>query len=175
VFHIVFLIVLFSILLQGSLIPPFARRLGMTDPSADVMKTFTDYTDEVPVQFIQFTIPGEHPWAGQTVSALPLPPDTLLALLMRGGESMVPNGSTILHAGDVLVLSGKATAHIDGVHLYEKRLAPGHRWIGKTPATLPTNSGLIVMICRGDTIVIPNGATRLAENDVLVLNEPTGA
>lgn len=29
----------------------------MTDDGADVMKTFTDYVDEVPVQFIRFSLP----------------------------------------------------------------------------------------------------------------------
>ena len=33
-----------------------AKLLDMTDERADVMKTFTDYTDEVPVQFIRFTV-----------------------------------------------------------------------------------------------------------------------
>ena len=47
IFHIVFMIVLFSILLQGSLLPFVARKLDMIDQKADVMKTFNDYSDEV--------------------------------------------------------------------------------------------------------------------------------
>ena len=175
IFHIVFSIVLFSILLQGSLIPPVARALRMTDPSADVMKTFTDYTDEVPVQLIQFAIPAEHPWAGCTVAELPLPPDTLLVLVLRGHEKTVPNGSTVILPGDTLVLSGKASVKIDGVRLYEKVLEPGDELIGKTPAELTENDRLIMMICRGGGIVIPNGSTTLRENDVLVMNETGNA
>lgn len=171
IFHIVLTIVLFSILLQGSLIPPVARALRMTDPSADVMKTFTDYTDEVPVQFIQFGIPADHPWAGRTVAELPLPPDTLLVLLLRGRDKTVPNGSTVVLPGDTLVLSGKAGVKIDGVRLYEKALEPGDELIGKTPAELTENDRLIMMICRGNGVVIPNGTTTLRENDVLVMNE----
>ena len=56
-YHIVFFIVLFSILLQGSLIPVVAKKLKMTDSSANVMKTFTDYTDEIPVQFLLYPHP----------------------------------------------------------------------------------------------------------------------
>ena len=43
VFHIVFMIVLFSILLQGSLLPLVAKKLDMIDEKGDVMKTFNDY------------------------------------------------------------------------------------------------------------------------------------
>ena len=75
VFHIVFFIVLFSVLLQGTCLPRVAARLGMTDDGADVMKTFTDYVDEVPVQFIRFSLPEGHPWAGQAVRQVVLPPE----------------------------------------------------------------------------------------------------
>ena len=45
IFHIVFMIVLFSILLQGSLLPVVAKKLDMIDKNADVMKTFNDYSE----------------------------------------------------------------------------------------------------------------------------------
>lgn len=32
---------------------------------ANVMKTFNDYSDEVPVQFIQLSIPKSHHWCGK--------------------------------------------------------------------------------------------------------------
>jgi len=171
IFHIVFFIVLFSILLQGSLIPLVSRWLKMTDASADVMKTFTDYTDEVPIQFIQFTVPASHPWAGRTVAKLPLPPDSILVLLIRGDEKIVPNGRTEILPGDVVILSGAATSRIDGVNLYERRLQKGHRLIGKPLSELSGEDKLIIMICRGNSILIPKGSTVLRENDLLVVNE----
>src|SRR5699024_10936270 len=85
-FHIVFLIVLFSISLQGSLLPWAARRLGMIDEGGNVLRTFTDYVDEAPVQFIQFTVPLTHPWCGRAVRELVLPPGALLISLQRGEE-----------------------------------------------------------------------------------------
>ena len=84
-YHIVFFIVLFSILLQGSLIPVVAKKLKMTDSSANVMKTFTDYTDEIPVQFLRSTLTPGHPWVGKALRELTLPPDSLVVLLLRQG------------------------------------------------------------------------------------------
>ena len=45
-YHIVFFIVLFSILVQGTLIPVFAKKLRMVDQTSDVRKTFNDYAEE---------------------------------------------------------------------------------------------------------------------------------
>ena len=173
IFHIVFLIVLFSILLQGSLLPFAARKLHMIDDDADVMKTFTDYVDEVPVQFIQFKIKEEHLWNGQVVKDILLPPDTILVLLLRMGEKIVPNGDTVLLPGDKLILSAKAPGKIEGVSLTEKQIEKGDKWEGKTIARLPkedTKDMLIIMIKREDKTIIPNGDTVLQEKDVLVIN-----
>lgn len=173
IFNITFLIVLFSILLQGSLIPLAARKLDMIDNDADVMKTFTDYVDEVPVRFIQFRIVGEHPWSEQAVKDILLPPDTILVLLLRMGEKIVPNGNTVLLPGDILILSAKAPGKIEGISLTEKQIEKGDGWEGKTISRLPkeeTDDMLIIMIKREDKTIIPNGDTVLRENDVLVIN-----
>ena len=45
-FHIVFLISLLSVAFQGTLLPLAAKMTNMTDDSADVRKTFTDYQEE---------------------------------------------------------------------------------------------------------------------------------
>lgn len=42
----------------------------MIDDSGDVMKTFTDYSDEVPIQFIKFTLDGKHGWVGKNLTVL---------------------------------------------------------------------------------------------------------
>ena len=47
VYHIVFCIVLLSMAFQGSLLAPAARKLNMCDKDIDVLKTFSDYSEEV--------------------------------------------------------------------------------------------------------------------------------
>ena len=171
IFHIVFCIVLFSILLQGSLLPLVSRKLDMLDSDGDVMKTFTDYMDEVPVQFIQSSIHSGHSWCGRNLSDILMPPDTIAALLKRGAEKIVPNGSTVLAEGDKLILCAKSPAQVEGVFLSERELKGDDHWIGKTLFELPEMNGkLIIMIMRDDKIIIPRGDTVLEENDVLVIN-----
>lgn len=170
IFHMVFFIVLFSVLCQGTLLSPLSRWLSMTDEAADVMKTFTDYSDEVPVQFIQFAIPEHHAWCGRPVRDIHLPPECILVLLMRGQQKIVPRGKTVLTAGDVLILSGVASSHIDGVHLYEKEVSADDAGEGKQLSEISTANHLVIMIRRGAHIIIPKGSTRLRAHDILVIN-----
>ena len=121
-FDVVFVIVLFSILLQGSLLPWVAGKLDMIDAGGDVMKTFTDYSEKEPVQFIQFKIPDGHPWSGQLLREVRLPPGTLVVLLKRDGKNIIPNGETPLLAGDSVILSAASPTTVAGIHLSEVRL-----------------------------------------------------
>ena len=171
VFHIVFCIVLFSILFQGSLLPIAAKKLDMIDENGNVLKTFTDYLEEVPVRFIQFTIRENHSWVGKKIRDIVIPPETLLVLLQRGEEQIAPNGETVLSAGDILVLSAKAPRIMSDMSLTELQLQGGNDWVGKKVSSIELDPDkLIIMIQRAGRIVIPSGETVLNENDVLVIN-----
>ncbi len=170
-FHIVFFIVLLSILFQGAMIPLVARRLDMIDENADVMKTFTDYSDEVPIQFIQFSVPEQHPWSGSMIQDILLPAETILVLLLRSGKKIVPNGKTVLQPYDKLILSARAPGDIEGISLFEKRIAKGDRWENKRVAEIFKKPDmLIIMVQRKGRVIIPQGSTVIKENDVLVIN-----
>lgn len=172
IFHTVFFIVLFSILLQGMLLPVMARKLDMIDESEDVLKTFTDYTDEVPVQFIQFTVKEGHPWEGKKVSEIVLPPETLLVHMQKGNRMITPDGNTVLEPGSILILSARAPAVEKPVHLTELKLEENNDWIGKNISEIDLDAGkLILTIQRNGDVVIPNGGTTLEREDVLVMKE----
>ena len=170
IFHIVFFIVLFSILIQGSLIPIVAKKLDMIDDKSDVMKTFNDYTDEFPIRYIRFTIPENHSWIGKKVKDIELPPECLLVLVLRDGKNYVPRGNTIIHGQDTLILSGRASDEIAGVHLNEKIILKGDEWENKTISEIKDSNKFIVMILRSNHTIIPKGNTKICENDILVLN-----
>lgn len=171
VFHIVFGIVLFSILFQGTLLPYAARKLDMIDKEEDVFKTFSDYSEEVPIQFIQFTIAQHHPWANKPIQEIILPPDSLIVFLQRGPKKIAPNGKTLLLVGDQVVLSAKEARTIGGMQLSEISIQKENPWIGKYIAKIELEEDkLIVMILRKEKVIIPNGSTKIQEGDVLVMN-----
>ena len=70
-FHIVIFIVLFSISIQGTLLGLVAKKLDMIDENGNVMKTFSDYSDEMPVEFVKISIKAGHPWENRKIKDFP--------------------------------------------------------------------------------------------------------
>lgn len=173
-FHIVFVVVLLSILFQGSLIPLVSRKLDMIDKEGNVMKTFTDYADEVPVQFIRCNITKGHPWQNRTLSDLKrdLPPDILLVLIIRGENKIVPRGQTMLEEGDVAVVSARSMGGVEGINLTEKYVEKNDEWVNKSIADINKDdkNRLFILIKRGEKVVIPKGGTIVMAGDVLVIS-----
>lgn len=170
IFNIVFCIVLFSILIQGSLIPLVAKKLDMTDSSGNVMKTFTDYTDEVPIQFIEFRMKHDHPWINSRVKDILLPPDSLLVLILREGERIIPRGNTKILEDDTLVLSGKVADSANGVKLFETVVEEDNEYLGKTLSEIPDDYFIIALMRNGKAI-IPRGNTVLKTGDTIILTK----
>lgn len=177
-FHIVFCIVLFSITLQGSLIPLVSRKLKMIDNNANVLKTFTDYPEEVPVQFIKLNVTENHTWVEKAIKEVVLPPETILVLILRDGKRIVPRGNTEIKANDEIVLCAQAfnsknesNEAKNEIELVEIELEENHKWIGKKLSEIASDlqKSLIVLIKRNGKLVIPDGRTILAKNDILVL------
>ncbi len=170
-FHIIFMIVLFSILLQGSMLPWISRKLDMLDKTADVMKTFNDYSEEADIQFIQLTIPENHLWCGHKLKDLTLPPETLIVLIRRGEQNIIPDGETIILQNDVLVLSAITPDEVHGIRLVEKIIEKDSRYNNKLLSEISKkHNEIIIMIQRNGQVIIPNGNVRLTTGDILVIN-----
>ncbi|QTQ12191.1 potassium/proton antiporter [Treponema parvum] len=175
-FHIVFFIVLFSITVQGSLLPLASKKLKMIDNNTNVLYTFNDYPDEIPVRFIQVTQPEDHPWNGKEIRSLILPPETLLVLILREKERLIPRGATVIKSGDTLVLAAKVfnknvhnTENDEG--LMEIPVGKDHEWVEKTLAEIASEKAFIVLIKRGGRLIIPKGSTKIAVGDILVAEQ----
>lgn len=171
VFHIVFCIVLFSILFQGSFMPTVAKRLGMFDADEDILKTFNDYSNESSLHFIKLQIAPGHPWEGRAVRELNLPPETLLVMVLRNQSPIVPNGSTVMMRGDVAVLGGSAFVDSPVARIQEQTILKNSKWVNRTVADFSTDpKELVLMIRRGDRIIIPHGNTVIQAHDVIVID-----
>lgn len=172
-FHIVFCVVLLSISFQGTLLPWMAKKLHMVDGEANVLKTFTDYAEEEQVQFMQLALENGHPWQGKKIAQINLPPQMLLVMVIRGKQTIVPNGQTMLHEGDIAVLAAPKFegAGEKNLVLQEQTLGKKDERIGKHIQDLPRTRQLIVLIKREGNCLLPNGRTKLNNGDVLVIYE----
>ncbi len=173
-FHMVFCIVLFSIALQGTLLPWVSKKLNMIDDSQNVMKTFTDYTDEEIIQTLQLPIHEHHAWIDQPVSSIALPPETLLAMLIRNGKTIIPKGNTVIQQDDVVVLSAGNCQQTANMQLSELVIDEHHKWNGKQIRSLTLGKKtLILMIQRDTETIIPQGDTEILAGDTVVLHSET--
>lgn len=171
VFHIVFCIVLLSILFQGSFLSAAAKKLDISDETANVLKTFSDYSEEVDLQFIRLPLTPEHPWTGKPIRDIVLPPDTLFVMILRGQDTLIPDGDTILQDKDTAVVSARIFQEENDLSLYEEKISAKSPWIGNKIVDFSPHSGeLVVMIIRGDEVVVPGGDTVILEGDLLVIH-----
>ena len=169
-FHIVFCIVLLSILFQGTFLSSVAKKLKMSDENEDIRKTFSDYSEEVDLQFIQLLINENHPWCLKPVKELILPPDALIIMILRDKKRIIPNGETILHPKDTVILSARIFAEPDSISLTELQINSASPWIGNRISEFSPYAGeLVIMIIRGEETIVPNGDTIILDKDLLVI------
>lgn len=169
-FHIIFFVVLLSLLVQGSLLPFAARRFDMIDLSNDVMKTFTDYSEELPVQFIQLTLAEDNEWVGKHISELSLPLQFLFLLIVREDKKLVPKGTTLLEAGDSLILCAPAVQTKNAMQLSEIEIDKSSEYLHCHIRDINLPRGeIIFLIQRGNQSIIPNGQTEILAGDTLML------
>lgn len=169
VFHIVFCIVLLSIGLQGTLLPFISRKMNMIDNSQDVMKTFNDYTEESPLQFITLTLETGHKWAGEQIQDITLPPQTRIILIGRISGQVIPKGSTVLEEGDKLIMSAVEYKGRKPIPMKEVCIDKRHDWLGKQLCQLTMPASMIAFIKRNGESFIPDGGTEILEADILVI------
>ncbi len=104
IFNAVFFVVFLSVGLQGTTIPLVARWLGLETavpvPAGDRDEIVGGKVTGRSLSEVH--IPTESWAAGRRVVELDLPPGTWLALVTRGEEVVVPQGPTVLMAGDLV-------------------------------------------------------------------------
>ncbi len=109
-FNLVFFIVLTSGLLQGWSVPFVARLLRVDAPLRKKPKYPIEFApmEGMNADLVDFMIPHNSSAVGRSLVELAFPEDTLVVLIGREDEYIVPSGGTILQEGDtILVLASE--------------------------------------------------------------------
>lgn len=111
IFDQVFVIVVVFTLLQGPTLPWVARKLRVTAP-AEPLEVIVDVTplDDLHADLLQAQIPDDSKLHGVEVFELRLPAEANIALIVRDGHSLVPGPTTMLRAGDRMLIVVPAAA-----------------------------------------------------------------
>ena len=115
IFHIIFFVALFSVVIQGTLIPKLAKKLDLVDDSTTVLKTFNDYSGEMSSNLVEVTITGDNKWVNKSIMDADIPKEILIVMIKRNNEIITPKGSIVIKEGDILVLSGVGIENLEVV------------------------------------------------------------
>ncbi len=110
IFNVVFFIVLTSALLQGWSIPVVARLLKVDAPFKKKPRYPIEFApiEGVDTELVDLIVPYNSAIAGKSLVELSLPHDSLIVLINRDQNFIVPSGGTVLQESDtVLVLVNK--------------------------------------------------------------------
>jgi cell volume regulation protein A len=105
IFNIVFFVALFSVIVQGTFLVPFARKLGLTEDEGTVLKTFTDYRGDIYTDLLDMKIEHDSTAVGKKIRELKIPGEILIVMIKRGGKILTPRANTVIQANDILMLA----------------------------------------------------------------------
>ncbi len=102
IFNLVFFAVLLSVAVQGSTVGFLARWLKLTVPARpnSLFKLELVTMAATDLDIIVVELPGPQSLIGQTIAELKLPPGSVITLITRGKDLLIPKGSTQLCGWD---------------------------------------------------------------------------
>lgn len=106
IFNIVFFVSLSSVLVQGTTLSIVAKWLHVGLPSKVKPESPVDkfLADGAKSLMREITIPPDNESIGEKIVNLDFPRGAIIAMIMRNGKFITPNGTTIIAANDVLVV-----------------------------------------------------------------------
>lgn len=105
IFNIVFFITIVSLIVQGTSVSFVARLLHLSTPLEKTGNDFgVELLEEIDTDLSDMTITMEMLNEADTLKDMNLPKGTLVMIVKRGDEFLIPNGTLKLHVGDKLLL-----------------------------------------------------------------------
>jgi cell volume regulation protein A len=119
IFHLVFFVTFFSVLVQGTTISFAARKLGVAVPFRARPRFPIEFNPsrDLKNSLLEIYIPADSPVIGMSLLGLELPKDLLIVLIQRGGNILVPRGGTQIMEKDTLLIvtEGRSLADIESL------------------------------------------------------------
>ncbi|MEM9737856.1 MAG: potassium/proton antiporter [Bacteroidota bacterium] len=103
-FHLIFFVVIVSIVIQGTTLYPLAKWLNLEDKRilAQKDKQILELSDDVKKMLIQLELPVASPANNTKLVDLGMPKNTLIVLIHRDNRYFTPHGNTPIQASDKL-------------------------------------------------------------------------
>ena len=154
-------------------IPTAIISAGFVDQYSRI-KRLSEFAREEDIHFIKIHLRAEDKWVNTAIKDLGLPHGIIVAAIRRGLDVIVPRGEVVLRVGDTLILGAESLSDDKHIDLKELVLKHQHPWNGVAIRDLDiSRQTFIVMVKRGDNVVIPKGDLVLREGDIVILFSQT--
>ncbi len=128
--------------------------------------------EDKPLRFLTGTLDSGHPWDDKRLADIVMPPQMMIAAIIRDEEEIVPKGDTVLMDGDRLIFGAKKYYEEDRIKLNSVKIKERNSWIGLPLKKVPlSRQSLVVLIRRGTRNIVPDGDTVIANGDELIVYE----
>ena len=125
-----------------------------------------DIEQQQNVRFIKASIDPGDAWIGKTISEVAMPSGSIIALVLRGGETLVPRGDIEIQEGDKLIICAESATEGMLEDVKEIILGKNHPWNGQKIRDLDiSRQTFIVLIERDGKTIKPDGDLVLLEGD----------
>ncbi len=106
IFNLVFIVVVASIVVQAASIPFVARFLDVDVPAGRRRSSPLQFnkTEGIDANLTELIVPYDSACAGKAILDLNVPSKSLIVLISRDDQFIIPNGATIVDGGDVLLV-----------------------------------------------------------------------
>lgn len=129
-----------------------------------------DIEQEQDVRFIEASIDEGDVWAGKTISEIGMPSGSIIALVLRGRDTIVPRGDVQIQLGDKLIICAESATQGMLEDVKEIVLRKNHNWNGQRIADLDiSRQTYIVMVDREGKMIKPYADLVLQENDKVLV------
>jgi cell volume regulation protein A len=102
IFNAVFFVVVVSAILQGTTLERVAEKLDLVSPARPTHEPPIEVGESSALDLLDFVVAPDHAIAGSAVREVGLPRAAIIAVIVRGDDSIPPRGSTIIGPGDRL-------------------------------------------------------------------------
>ncbi|MCR5641326.1 MAG: ion transporter [Lachnospiraceae bacterium] len=137
------------------------------------VKSMSESAEGNELRFIMITMEAGHPWIGQQIAAIGLPPEIMIATIIRGEDEVVlAQGDETVQLGDRLVLGAIEYLEHSDVKVREFVIPEGHIWSGRRVGGLELSKDTtVVSIVRDKKAMTPKKDTIILQGDLVTVCE----
>ena len=133
-------------------------------------KRIEDVERQEDIHFIEVVMRENDHWVGKMIKDVGMPHGTIIAVIQRDDETIVPRGDVVIEVGDKLVICAESMSDDFLEDIKEIMLKKNHGWNGQKIKNLDiSRRTFILLVDRHGKMLIPTGELVLQEGDKVLI------